>query len=136
LQHWVKLLGGEGKREFFEFLLERFEYGITHSNSSGRCGMAYAKMLLGAFPENEQAKKQVSNLIYHVIKHAVTDKDPEIMSEVVRLNALSIKEIGANIKTLKQFNSITSEGGLDKSLVLPHLSLKVVGQAFSTDLGL
>jgi hypothetical protein len=136
LQHWVKLLSSDDKHEVLEMLLERFEYGITHTNSSGRCGMAYAKMLLGAFPDSDQAKQKVSQLIYHVIKHAVTDKDPEIMSEVVRLNALSIKDIGASIKTIQQFNTITSKGGLERSLVMPHLSLEVIGHAFANDLGL
>jgi hypothetical protein len=136
LKRWVNLLNEDAKQEFLEFLLERFEYGITHTNSRGRCGMAYAKMLLGSFPESDQAKRKVSELIFHVIKHAVTDKDPEIMAEIVKLNALSISEIGANIKSIQQFNTITSKGGLEKSLVLPHLPLKVIGHAFANDLGL
>lgn len=136
LKDWVKLLSVDDREAFLGILLERFEFGIKHSTSSGRRGMVYAKLLIGAFPENEHAKKKVADLIYHLIKHAISDQDPEIIAEVVKLEAISLKAIGSRIKSLEQLGELTARGGLDKELVLPHVPLMVRGDSFVADLGL
>lgn len=133
---WINILSVDEKLLALDELLELFEVGIRHQNSRGRGGMAYAKILLGAFPDNEHVKTAFTRRIKHLIKHAVQDKDPEIIVAIVKTNAVPLPEIGDCIKSLSQFEALTARDGLEKSVLLPHLPMSLRGEAFAADIGL
>jgi len=133
---WINILSVEEKFLALDDLLELFERGIRHQNSRGRGGMAYAKILLGAFPDNLHVKTAFTNRINHLIRHAVQDKDPEIIVEIVKANAVPLPDIGDCIKSLSQFEALTAMDGVKKSVLLPHLPMALRGEAFAADIGL
>jgi hypothetical protein len=135
LSKWIGLMSDHDQDRARVYLLDRFESGIKHKMSKYGSGALYGKALLAAFPEDPYVQALVSDNIGYIVKRALSDNHTELLKEVLARKLVTPRMVGKCIKTHQEFEELTKPMAIDKSLLMPFISIKIRGECLETAIG-
>lgn len=136
LSSWIGLMDEKAKEDTFNFLIGKFEKGITVKSSKYETGIFYGKVLLSAFPDEPFAQAKISDQVGYLVKRALKDDHTELLAAVIEKGFVTPEMVGRCLWNVEEFNQLTSHGNLTKKLLLPYVSRKIKIGLLNADMGM